>query len=429
MYDERIENLINAALADGELTEKEKQILFKNAQEQGIDLDEFEMVLEARLTELEKAQKEAAPKSNKYGDVRKCPACGSLVPAFKGVCQECGFEFANVDANLSSKQLAEKLLKESSENKKIEIIETFPIPTSKADLLEFLTSLKPRVLGEHNQYTDAYFKKYQECIEKARIAFEGDKQLQPFVEGFAELEKKVKDLKKSHVRKSKRGDILSSIWAFALSFPKLSIAIVVIVAAIIFGVVDGISSSSQQKSKQKEIEAFQQILSEGDLDEAKSKLSKFNSYSNAQSLVEAYIAKDDVENAIYVFEKIGPAHCNRYEMKFDMYCHGDYEKTCMKLIYEKLIELNQFDKAWEYHPLDYEGDTYVGNASCFYQYMTDVIIHLCQKGEKAEAKNFVNKNVLWFQKYVDNGKHNEDHIKDFSHAVVKRKLLGIINEY
>ena len=39
MYNERIENLINAALADGELTDKEKQILFRNAQEQGIDLE------------------------------------------------------------------------------------------------------------------------------------------------------------------------------------------------------------------------------------------------------------------------------------------------------------------------------------------------------------------------------------------------------
>ena len=31
MYNEQIENLINLALADGELTEKEKQILFKKA--------------------------------------------------------------------------------------------------------------------------------------------------------------------------------------------------------------------------------------------------------------------------------------------------------------------------------------------------------------------------------------------------------------
>ena len=56
LYDEKIEALISAALADGVLTEKEKQILFKKAQAQGIDLDEFEMVLDARLVEIEKAE-------------------------------------------------------------------------------------------------------------------------------------------------------------------------------------------------------------------------------------------------------------------------------------------------------------------------------------------------------------------------------------
>ena len=39
MYDERLEKLIESALAVGELTEKEKQILFKNAQAMGVDLD------------------------------------------------------------------------------------------------------------------------------------------------------------------------------------------------------------------------------------------------------------------------------------------------------------------------------------------------------------------------------------------------------
>ena len=39
MYNEKIESLINFALEEGELTEKEKQILFKNVQEEGIDLD------------------------------------------------------------------------------------------------------------------------------------------------------------------------------------------------------------------------------------------------------------------------------------------------------------------------------------------------------------------------------------------------------
>lgn len=59
MYDPHLERLITAALADGELSEKKKQILFKNAEAKGIDLDEFEMILEARLYERkEKMKKE-----------------------------------------------------------------------------------------------------------------------------------------------------------------------------------------------------------------------------------------------------------------------------------------------------------------------------------------------------------------------------------
>ena len=55
MYSEELENLVSAALADGELTEKEKQILFKKAESMGIDLDEFEMVLNAKLFEAKKS--------------------------------------------------------------------------------------------------------------------------------------------------------------------------------------------------------------------------------------------------------------------------------------------------------------------------------------------------------------------------------------
>ena len=63
MYNEKLEALISAALADGVLTEKEKQVLFKKAEAMGIDLDEFEMVLEGRIAKCqkEKAEKEPQP--------------------------------------------------------------------------------------------------------------------------------------------------------------------------------------------------------------------------------------------------------------------------------------------------------------------------------------------------------------------------------
>lgn len=126
MYNEQMEGLISAALADGVLTEKEKQILFKKAQSMGIDLDEFEMVLDARLVEQKKeearnqqqhdlemekakAAQKSAPKSDKFGDVRKCPACGAMLGSFQTTCPDCGHEFTNVGAVNSAKQLFDAL--------------------------------------------------------------------------------------------------------------------------------------------------------------------------------------------------------------------------------------------------------------------------------------------------------------------------------
>lgn len=114
MYNEQIEALISAALADGVLTEKEKQILFKKAQSMGIDLDEFEMVLDARLEKLK----------NK--------------------------ETANFEAAYSTQMLFEKLQKldptkakdhekkRSIWLKREHLIENFPIPNTKEELLDWL---------------------------------------------------------------------------------------------------------------------------------------------------------------------------------------------------------------------------------------------------------------------------------------------------
>lgn len=48
-YNEELEQLIETALTDGVLTDKKKQVLLKKAESYGIDLDEFEMVLDARF--------------------------------------------------------------------------------------------------------------------------------------------------------------------------------------------------------------------------------------------------------------------------------------------------------------------------------------------------------------------------------------------
>lgn len=218
MYNEKIEGLIKAALADGVLTEKEKQVLFKRAQEQGIDLDEFEMVLDARLVELQKEEKEkaqkSAPKSDKFGDVRKCPACGALVPALAVSCAECGYEFSGIEASSSAQILSKKIaeIKETGAAKKLEIslkysmlkreslyseidsdireqisslVENFPIPNTKKDLLDFIFFLK-----ENTSYV--YKKKLNECISRAKILFPNDPLFKQAIEQVNEKKKKEK---------------------------------------------------------------------------------------------------------------------------------------------------------------------------------------------------------------------------------------------
>lgn len=238
MYNEQIEALISAALADGVLTEKEKQILFKKAESMGIDLDEFEMVLDARLVELKKketreaeqhelemekakAAQKSAPKSNKYGDVRKCPACGAMVESFQTKCPECGYEFTNIEANSTTKKLL-KALEEVDEQvssnegmvgsvlrgaasvfgadsltaRKVQIIRTFPIPNTKEDLLEMLSlsnanSTTPaNPSPSDNKIASAWQEKTKQLILKARIMLKNDPDLEYILAEIAREKKK-----------------------------------------------------------------------------------------------------------------------------------------------------------------------------------------------------------------------------------------------
>lgn len=207
IYSYYLENLIEMALADGELTEKEKQVLFKKAEAEGVDLDEFEMVLEGRLYKKKESMRvvlpTANPKSEKYGDVKKCPRCGAAVEPFSTRCPDCGHDFSNVGANVSINLLFQKLDEIEANRsafktffyggqnpeikRKITVINTFPIPTTKSDILEFLSVCIPLAkrpqsnsLGvvpfEERMMADAWRAKCKQIIMKARLSMKDDKE-------------------------------------------------------------------------------------------------------------------------------------------------------------------------------------------------------------------------------------------------------------
>lgn len=215
MYNDELEQLIDAALADGVLTEKEKQVLFKKAQTFGIDLDEFEMVLDARALKARQAQQPVSPAKQKLGNIVTCPACGAHVPGGNAVCPECGHVFNNVEANSSVTRL-NKLLEEvekkyaKNENKEkksfwdddpvvlrdaemARVVNRFPIPNSRGDLLEFLPYLKSQAetknVGVIDSYYNACKSKYKECVLKARTTFQNDPAFAPYLKEETLLDK------------------------------------------------------------------------------------------------------------------------------------------------------------------------------------------------------------------------------------------------
>lgn len=366
MYNEKLEQLIDAALTDGELTEKEKQILFKKAMVMGIDLDEFEMVLDARLTKLQQEKKakeqEAAPKSNKFGDVKKCPACGAIVQSFYGSCPECGYTFENVEANSAVKELSNLLQKATTSNDMAKIIDSFPIPMDKASLLSFITWLRPQSLDLKNPLVKSYQKKYAEAINKAKLSFLSDKQMIPLIEQQEIDQKQIKKL-------SRRNTFLS------LTIKNLYFWIGIVLLAGGFYLFRPKVTRNPQLANLKIHEA----IINGDLDKAQGILIRFRGrggvksnrrrktqnevfYNGGVELIDAYLSQDnllDAKNVSYI------CGFSAEDLEVHYYLEkGEYEKAFKnKIKYGKYLRRAEFKK---------------------------IIIEMCDKGLDEEAKKMVN---------------------------------------
>lgn len=128
-----LEKLIDFALADGVVTDKEREIVRRKAEKLGEDPDEAEMILDAKLAMQNKDAVSSTPpspppiaappstpppavppptqkqKSSKVGDIMTCPACGATVNAMELNCSECGHEFRNIESSDNSVELKNHL--------------------------------------------------------------------------------------------------------------------------------------------------------------------------------------------------------------------------------------------------------------------------------------------------------------------------------
>ncbi|MCM1320399.1 MAG: GYF domain-containing protein [Muribaculaceae bacterium] len=229
---DRLNSLIDSAVADGEITDLERQVLIRNAQAEGVSMDEFVMVLEARLFEqrkkLEAEQKKAqsmaapmaapaapmgAPRDNntvKMGSLRKCPACNAVInKADATVCPQCGYEFAGaalsaVEAESPIQQLVDKLDAIDAEmnslnpmklafqqanfyQRKSNTISTFLVPNNKKSLSNFL-QLACSSYSAANSFDPtkkAWKSKSEEVMKRIKANYSDDEDLMSAMESTA----------------------------------------------------------------------------------------------------------------------------------------------------------------------------------------------------------------------------------------------------
>lgn len=186
---------------------------------------------------------------------------------------------------------------------------------------------------------------------------------------------------------------------------------------------------TEQKAKLNEAK-FYEAIDAGNLSEARNMLYGVEGEQItrfAEVLIEEYITIGDVQSAINVYERITHFHCSAYEMQYDsLYGHDGYERRVCKMLYDALIEADDFETAWKYHPLEYKDPDYAGNGGSYFGYVSDVIIHLVQQGRKLEAQQFLDKHSLWFLKNVDNGEWGEEY-PEYQYSKVHSELQSIIN--
>ena len=235
---QELEKLIDFALADGVLTDKEKEILNKKAKELNVDMDEFEMVLNAKVHLKQKEMQTAPPPptppqqqsqekaTQKEGDLKKCPSCGAPVQSFTSNCKDCGHEFRNINSNKALSELFEHL-KKFPINQHSSLISNFPIPNSKEDLIEFIilcinnstplskmqaTTLKQtggmlgllngkNKLGEQREILRAWANKGQNAIDKAKLLLANDSGQKSNLETWAKQLAKNANSDKNETRK------------------------------------------------------------------------------------------------------------------------------------------------------------------------------------------------------------------------------------
>lgn len=134
-------------------------------------------------------------KTTYEGEIHKCPNCGEVLKSFVVNCPACGYELRSVKSNSPVNELAQKVEKAETVDKKIELITNFYVPNTKEDIYDFFILAVSNLEDTNYDTDDAWLAKLEQTYHKAKLSFCNDSE-------FAYIEE---SYKKTIAKVSKRG--------------------------------------------------------------------------------------------------------------------------------------------------------------------------------------------------------------------------------
>lgn len=212
-----LEKIIEMALKDGSLTDTERQVINLRASKLGLNTEEVDMLINARIARMQiegklpkatAAPKPVASKSIEAGPapkpapekktVKKCLHCGAVLSPLAVKCPECGEYVEREKAKSAVDEFREGVAKAGMLSRKT-FIRTFPVPKNAEDLLDFTLMIHGCASNSDDLNVDAYRAKLKECHNRIKLLYPDDERFTRVLEmtkptGFAALSQGVRAL-------------------------------------------------------------------------------------------------------------------------------------------------------------------------------------------------------------------------------------------
>ena len=172
--------------------------------------------------------KESERKISYEGEIHKCPSCGEVLSAFAVNCPSCGYEIRGGKASSSAREFAARLVDTANDEQKVTLIQSFPIPNNKEDILEFMivastnfdASANMSGTGMKKTVSDAWLAKVEQSYQKATLLFANDSDFSKIQTVYEQVTGKIKNsaaaVKKKNIVQTVLGTI--GLWGGLIVF-------------------------------------------------------------------------------------------------------------------------------------------------------------------------------------------------------------------